>query len=294
MGSLERASILNELRQKLRRLESGGALPALLPLGLPAIDAALGGGLPLGCLHEVIEAPEDGAAAGFCAVLLGRLATDRPVLWCEPAGGRDGGELYAPGLPAFGLDPSRLVRLQARRESEILWAMEEGLRSGGLAAVLGELDSVPPSAGRRLQLAAETGGATGFVLRRAGRRETSGALPVTRWQISSAPTRPHPDPLPLRGRGSPETVPPLPLPLAGEGRGEGPGKRFAWRVSLLRCRLGRPQDWLVEWNHATRDLALAAAFRDGPPAPAAVGGPSPQPSPAPREREGPIASAMGG
>jgi len=271
MRSADKYSIINELRQKLRCLENGDAAPALLPLGVCAIDAALSGGLPLGCLHEVIGAEEDAAAAGFCAVLLGRLSAGRPVLWCEAAGGRDGA-LYAPGLPAFGLDPARLVRLLARRDSEILWAMEEGLRSGALAAVLGAVDAVPRAAGRRLQLAAEAGGSIGLLLRRPGTREASGALAVTRWRVVAAPAHPQSRQGYRDAQEAESGWPDLLGHSASPREPNGdPTARLVWHVSLLRCRLGRPQDWLMEWNHATRDFAVAAALRDGSPAPAAGG-----------------------
>src|SRR5205807_8543730 len=84
-----------------------------------------------------------------------------PVLWClrRP-------DLYGPGLMTYGLDPARLVLVSAARDEEILWAMEEGLRTRGLAAVIGEVGRLPMVAGRRLQLAAERSGVTALVLRR--------------------------------------------------------------------------------------------------------------------------------
>src|ERR1700756_4654999 len=74
---------IKELRALLSRsAPAATGLPC--PLGLPALDAALGGGLPTGCLQEVMGG-SDGAAAGFCAFLLGRLASregsGRRVFW---------------------------------------------------------------------------------------------------------------------------------------------------------------------------------------------------------------------
>ncbi len=102
---------VQELRSFLSRsAPAATGLPC--PLGLPALDAALGGGLPTGCLQEVIGG-SDGAAAGFCAFLLGRLAsregTARSVLW----GWIGEGDLYPPGLAAFGLDPARVILVSA-------------------------------------------------------------------------------------------------------------------------------------------------------------------------------------
>lgn len=240
--SREKISQVNALRDELRRLERGGAGPcSRVTLGLPEIDAALEGGLPTGCLHEILGSARDGAATGFCLALLSRLMRPsrageaRPVLWC---GRRI--DLYGPGLAAWGVDPDRLILVEAAKPADLLWAMEEGLRCAGLMAVVGEIDRLDLTAGRRLQLAAETGGVTGLVLRPNAETSAGGASATTsRWRVSPRP-----------------------------GNGPGPA---CWRVELLRFRGGRPRDWQVEWRDETGDLALAAAFRDGPAAASATG-----------------------
>ncbi|MEE8445385.1 MAG: hypothetical protein V3S44_08535, partial [Alphaproteobacteria bacterium] len=161
---MSRWKSLKTLRAAVARIERGdtGAARRALPLGVAAIDAALGeGGLCRAALHEIFGA----AADGFAALLAGRLAArdGGAVLWCVAR--RGGGDLYPPALWAFGLDPSRLVLVRCRGRAGMLSAMEEGLRCSGLAAVLGEADRLPDMiAGRRLQLAAEEGGVTGFLL----------------------------------------------------------------------------------------------------------------------------------
>src|SRR5712671_260122 len=158
---------LAALRRQLEALERAGRLAsAVLPFGLAAIDTALPqGGLALGALHELAgagPAAEDGAiAAAFLAGILARLAPPRPVLWCLAAG-----DLYGPGLAACGLAPERLILARAQSERGVLWAMEEGLRSAALGAVIGEVEALPSAASRRLQLAAEASGGTAFALRR--------------------------------------------------------------------------------------------------------------------------------
>src|ERR1051325_1122911 len=146
---------------------------------------------------------EAAAAARFIAGILARLG-NRPVLWCLKRP-----DLYGPGLLAHGLDPARLVLVCAKRDDELLWAIEEGLRTPGLAAVVGEIGRLPMVAGRRLQLAAERSGVTAFLLRRwrngeeamAERERPSAA--VTGWRVAALPSfdaAPQKTPLPLPGR----------------------------------------------------------------------------------------------
>jgi protein ImuA len=241
---------LPELREHIRRIERPtAATHGVLPFGIAAIDRVLpGGGLARGALHEILGAggdEEDGAlAAAFVAGILGRLIAigNGMVLWCLPRP-----DLYGPGLASHGLDPGHLVLIRAPRDAEILWAMEEGLRAPSLAAVVGEVGTLPVVASRRLQLAAERSGVTAFLLRRwrdGGRAARERALPnaaVTRWRIAALQSRPP--------RGEP-----------GVGRPH-------WRVELLRCRGGEPAYWGVEGADATGHVSLAAALADRPSAP---------------------------
>src|SRR5690242_644820 len=131
-----RLTDLAMLRDRIQRIEQP-ARHGVLPFGVAAIDDALpGGGLARGAVHEILGAggdEEDGAAAaGFAAAILTRLGAG-PVLWCLKRP-----DLYGPGLAEHGLDPARLVLVSAPRDEEILWAMEEGLRTQGVAAMIGE------------------------------------------------------------------------------------------------------------------------------------------------------------
>jgi protein ImuA len=228
---------------------------------LAALDAHLpGGGLALGCLHEIEGGRaewDDGAASGFCLALLARLlgATPRaqgPVLWVSRW--RD---LYAPGLAAFGLDPGRLILVRAGGGMEVLWAMEEALRCPRVAAVVGEVEALERSAGRRLQLAAEAQGVTVFALRRRlrpARRAAAPSAAATRWRIMPAQALHQASAQASAGR-------------LVSGRGTFLG-RPRWQVELLRCRGAAPGQWHLEWDDATGGFALAASLRDRPPAPA--------------------------
>jgi protein ImuA len=237
-------SELSALRQRVRALETGRAAEGrVLPFGAAAIDAALPcGGLALGALHEVLGSggdDEDGAlAAAFAAGIAGRLAGE--VLWCLTAG-----DLYAPGLAALGLPPQRLIVARCRNDGEVLWAMEEGLREAALAAVIGEVEALPATAGRRLQLAAKASGVTALALRRwrsgesAARHRTAPSAAATRWRLKALPSAPQ------------AGVPGVGRPL--------------WEVELLRCRGGSPRSWIVEGCDAMGHVRLPAEPADRSP-----------------------------
>ena len=131
--------------------------PGILPLGIAAIDAALGGGLARGALHEIAAASEAhlAAATGFA---LGLAAHEQArVVWiAEDMALAESGAPYGPGLDAFGLAPERLLTVAAARPRDLLWAMEEALRCRAVGAVIGELrdSAINTVALRRLSLAA--------------------------------------------------------------------------------------------------------------------------------------------
>ena len=236
------------------------------------IDGALPwGGLPRGVLHEVI-AGDYGAGMGFVATLLGRLAAaadnrDKQILWClPPAGLYETGNLYAPGLAAFGIDPARVLVVHGRRDADIQWTMEEGLRCQALMAVVGEVRGLDLTASRRLQLAARRSGVTAFFLMQGhnqakAQRDPSAA--VTRWRATS---------------------------VAADRPRSGLLHDPAWELELIRCRAGLPRQWRVALDtNNTKDHAgkgvpdvpggfrVAAALRDRPFA-ANRGTPNPVPN----------------
>lgn len=233
---------LARLQHRVRRLEHRRADAGVLPTGAATLDAALpGGGLARGAVHELIATPardargralpggpSEAAVAGLCAALLARAGG--PVLWCRP-----GAQLYAPALAGLGLDLRDLVVVRGRDDVELLWAMEEALRSGAVRAVAGEVREPEPLALRRLQLAAEDGGGLALLLRPSSARKVGGPA-ATRWRIA-------------------------PLPGAGDAVGGSGAPR--WRAELTRVRGGRPGTWALSCDNGTLDaLPLASPETD--------------------------------
>ena len=219
------------------------------PLGVDALDGTLpGGGLAADGLHEAAgaSAADGPAAAAFLAALLLRLVgcgRQGAVLVCQSrSGAARFGRLHGPGWRDLGLEPADLLILRARREKDVPWAMEEGLRCGALAAVLAEAESIEFTVSRRLALAAAEGATPALLLRHDELGPASAAL--TRWRVTALPGRA--DPFDENAPGSPR-----------------------WRLALVRARGGRPAACDVEWNRETGDFCLAAALADRPAAPRA-------------------------
>lgn len=226
------------MRRQLPQMEGVRADGRALPFGLPILDAHLPlGGLAFGALHEV--APEAAgdlpAAFGFMAALLGRMPPRGPVLLVTSRRGlADWGRPHGHGLNALGLDPARVILVEARQERQALWAMEEALRSGAPVAVAGVVGmGLDLKASQRLQLAARNSGLPLLLLWPAAATGASAA--ATRWRIGAAEA--------ARDRFG---------LIAG----------WRWRVRLERCRNGRPGEWLVEWDHVAHRFSLAAAMAD--------------------------------
>lgn len=231
---------LAALRQRLRTLDGERRHRGVLPFGVAAIDARLpDGGLALGALHEVMGAGSgavDGVAAALFAAGIAARTRGR-VLWCVTRQ-----DLFAPALAAAGLAPDRVVWVEAGDEKTVLACCEEGLRhGGGVGAVVGETARLSMTASRRLQLAAESSGATGIAIRRLacpGKGDFGDpTAAVTRWRVGVLPS--------------------APLPVMGIGRSR-------WWLELVRCRGGEAACFDVEACDAQGRLGIPAGMADRP------------------------------
>ncbi|HTV32716.1 MAG TPA: ImuA family protein [Methylocella sp.] len=232
---------LASLRAEIRRIEGRHRRAAsVLPFGLALVDSRLpGGGLAFGALHEVAGGGNgaiDGAVAALFTAGIAARALGK-VLWCVTRP-----DLFVPALAQAGLKSDRVIFLEAGDEKTVLACCEEGLRHGGLGAVVAEVARLPMTASRRLQLAAEGSGTIGIALRR-WRRQAEAVdfgqptAAMTRWRISALPS--------------------TPLPVPGVGRPR-------WLVELIRCRAGESTNFELEACDDTGHLGLPADLTHRP------------------------------
>ncbi|MBB5686793.1 ImuA family protein [Sphingobium boeckii] len=250
----ESITALSALKRRIARI---GAIPSALgesgiALGHAPMDAALGGGLARGKVHELfaLAASDAGSAAGFALMLALKARGGGAVLWLRTeAAERGQGALYAPGLVALGLDPGALVIGVMPDDVALLKAAVDAVRCGDLGAAVIECRGNPRAldltASRRLAIAAEKSGVTALFLRTEAVPAPSAA--ETRWAVRPA------------------------VSVALEA--EAPGQT-AIEVELLRRRAGPSgMRWRLEWDRdgqAFREETLSGAvvpvLRDGPAA----------------------------
>ena len=250
-GSAE--PLIAALRQHIARIEqtAGHFEPVkgrglAWTCGLPEVDRQLPAqGLMRAGLHDVSPAAygDQPAAMGFALALALRCLAEtqehRPLLWCRLARQeREHGRLYGHGLERLGLARRRFVTITLKRPQDLLWTMEEALKSGALAVVIGDADAAHAglTVTRRLALAAEAGKSAGLLV--FAKADVAASASQTRWRASSAASRSPPDDAAAPGRP-------------------------AWNIELTRARGGRPGQWTLEWHHAHNGFSVVPGIRGG-------------------------------
>lgn len=229
---------LSSLRATIERLQSGSGerhSSASISLGASEVDNQLPWhGLARNGLHEING---DHASFGFHAGLLRRAAgPEGHILWCRHAKvEHETGLPYGPGLARFGLRPEQFLFVRTHDPIDVLWAMEEGLRTSGLAAVVGDGTLPDFTATRRLQLAAEAMNTPALILP-PPRKASSASVALTRWDVTA-------------------------------GMGGGRKNIMRWQVNLMRCRGGSPKNWIMEWDEQALRFHMAEVLADRTTAP---------------------------
>ncbi|KZD20561.1 ImuA family protein [Tardiphaga robiniae] len=224
-----RTNTLARLRGGIERIEAHADTARLdrVALGHAEADATLQGGLVRGTLHEVfaLETRQVGAATGFVAGIAQRLTAGRPLLWIrQDFVAREAGALAMSGLAELGLDPRRIVLVQAADAEMALRVGADALACDALGAVVldlwGEVRQFDLVASRKYTLAAQTSGVSCVMLR-------TSALPAistaeTRWVVQAARSPPS---APWEAWGAP-----------------------ILDTQLIRNRHGQTGRWIMEWK----------------------------------------------
>lgn len=204
---------INTLRQQIRSLEETQRRFARTVAIADVVDRWLPhDGLPASCIHEVKGTTLANAIA-FSAILSSRLSEDKGnILYLAPDR-----SLHPLGLLPYGVKLNQILHVSMKRHQDLTWAVMEALRCPQVSAVIAQLDGLDLTESRRLQLAAETSGATGFLLGHTASAPIASA--ITRWKVSSVIAK--------------------------------TGQRFdepMWSLDLLYCRGGCPGSWVLEWR----------------------------------------------
>ena len=150
--------------------------------------------------------------------------------------------LYAAGLAALGLDPGRLLIVDSPSPGARLAALEDILRTEGLAAVIVEYDRVSQTSdywmrlARRAQLAAEASGVTGLLLG---------------WPVAASGF----DSLWQVGPSSAAPLSSAPSGQAGRDPSWNPSWHPCWQVELRHARGGRPWSSQLSWDAYANSLS---------------------------------------
>jgi len=255
------------LREQIARLE-GKPLPALAAaqrtdiaagkqalhpaqaslrhgFGIPPLDAAMDGGLPLDGVTEIRTRlmGDAGAASGFVLALVARLrgmvSSGLRFLWIgEVVSMQEAGRPYANGLVQFGLSPKDILYATPRKLEDALWIAETAMGSAALGATILEVRGNHKNFGltesRRLSLRAKAAGRPLLILRHAGEEEASSA--VFRFLAEPAPA--------------------CARRLADGSMLGGSIGHPVFRLTLEKSRSPAPLSVHLEWNSRDRQFSL--------------------------------------
>jgi hypothetical protein len=168
---LSSRSLVDSLREQLGKWEVRRSLrdTSAISSGCAALDALLPwGGLPRGALIECLERDAGVGGAGTLALILARQAAleGGAIVILDPRRW-----FYPPAAALLGIDLEAVLVIRAAQSGDQLWALDQCLRCPAVAAVWAPLEHLDPRDFRRLQLAAESGGGLGLLVRCSAARQ---------------------------------------------------------------------------------------------------------------------------
>lgn len=180
MTASVRSQTIQQLAQQVRQLERragpAGRPGEVVSTGIAGLDELLpergllpgtllewlseGGGSGAGTLALTVAGSllQSGRVRGACVVVDPKRSFYPPALVRVRKLRREG----QGGVPLL---LEQVICVHPASEQEVLWVVEQSLRCSGVGVVVCRLGRLPGAAGRRLQLAAETGGGVGLLLR---------------------------------------------------------------------------------------------------------------------------------
>ncbi len=223
--------------------------------GIDLIDNCLPQtGLSRAGLHEVepLRPTDMPSLTGFTFALLSRLRSNQPIIWCVTAAQiGDYGEPYAFGLERYGISPAQIIFTKVRHAADLHFALEEAVKTQGVAAVIGEGPRPSFTGSRRLSLLCKTHQRP-CLLMSTHNDDALGSASLTRFQI--APTHAIEDPRDPYGPGLPTWM--VALPRARSGKTMPPMQA----ETFSEHQQSTSYPWRITWDDQTHCFRPAALF----------------------------------
>lgn len=190
-------------------------------------------GFPAAChLVEVDYQSHIACAVGFLGGIVAKETKKGGCfIWVRDSyASSEAGCLYGLGFSSIGIDPDKLILVDAKAPKDVLWSVEEALRSNAVSGVVGEIHGgshvIDLTATRRLSLRCASAKVPVFLAASRLSSQVSTAA-KTRWRIGPAPCREPGD----RLLGSP-----------------------AWQVTLTKNRYGLCTSTTVRFSPKTQSF----------------------------------------
>lgn len=188
----QQLDVLQQLAREIQQLETAGRATinqAISSAGCPALDACLpDGGYAAGSVVEYLRSgPACGASTLAWAAAAEALAVSSGFLVVVDTLHN----IYPPALTSHGIDLTQVILVRPESQADAIWAVDQSLRTQGVAAVVAELERIDDRSARRLQLAAESGAGLALLLRSAAARQQPSWAEV-QWLVRTVAERTSP------------------------------------------------------------------------------------------------------